>query len=160
MSIRVTHSGVKSPKPFPTKQPQRPFGMPTTPFNPLTGTYMPLHSSDQAFNAMRILDERDDYLVCEDEARRIVKVAKPFLLQRTPFDEETFDGVSYVYSDVNERVASKDGEIDEDQRITPSYAVNEKILAVRHNPGLKAHNTAIEWEDVNTAGRCWALAIV
>jgi len=44
MGIRVTHgaNGNRPTKPMPRSAPVKPFGMPITPFNPVTGKYLPL----------------------------------------------------------------------------------------------------------------------
>jgi hypothetical protein len=145
-------------------RPGRPFGMPATPFNPATGTYLPLSTDAQgtggtalAIEIMTVSSEENDYLICVDSSDQEVYVAKPFTLRRTPYDGVTWGDVSYVYSAANTRVASAAGETDETQKITPSYEADETIVAVAHDTGVLTSFGEIAWEDLNTAGRAWAV---
>lgn len=117
---------------------------------------------------------------------RSFAVAKPYLLMRSPFDGQqvTYPGfeslgnegeitVSYTYLDIGLRTASDvDGnEDDERQRITPDYFVNDIISIarvraaggdwagiVRDDPlDEDANGQPIEWTDMNSAGRAWAV---
>jgi hypothetical protein len=140
--------------------PSRPFGMPKTPFNPETGAYLPLGPAAAPLaKTFTVVSEENDYLVCRDSNANIIAVAKPYTLRLSTFHGVTVGGVSYVYSDANKRVASADGEDDETQEITPSYFAGEQILAMSHNTGVLAGLSAIEWEDINTAGRAWAVVL-
>ena len=106
----------------------------------------------------------------EDE----VKVALPFLLRKTPFDEATREdpelraGISYVYSEFNLRVATKAGEGEdddetEDQIIVDSYEEDDIIFAMKGVFGNTSvyhdeeEEEPIIWVDMNLDGRYWAL---
>ncbi len=98
-----------------------------------------------------------------------VWILKPWLLRGTYW--ESLDtqgnpiernGVTYVYSSANERVASKEGEDDENQRIIPSYQPKDIIFAIRGVYGGMDKITADDasqnahWMDLNVDGRMWA----
>lgn len=77
---------------------------------------------------LRYESQHDDYLVCKkslpDGTSDIINVAKPFLLRRTPFDNQTINGVRYDYSSPERRVArtgSGDSLVVETHKITPPY---------------------------------------
>ena len=104
-----------------------------------------------------IIEELDDYLICKGfdpnakhpwtyhtvDVRKTIKVAKPPLLMRTPWEGDptnvrvngTLRDVTYVYDDdeLGKRTASWtiDGvEYEEIQRIDPPYFVGDAIMAV------------------------------
>ncbi len=111
----------------------------------------------------------DDYLACRDwdgqaEGETDVEVARPWELQRTPWDGEshTIDGViySYTYADAESRVKSADGQ-DEDQVIVPPYFVGAVIQAAALISGHAASHgddpvTLVRLIDTNNAARAWA----
>ena len=136
-----------------------------------------------------ILEEFDDYLVCKGfdpnsqypfshhtpGIRKTIKVAKPSLLMRTPWDGTTVnlrvDGVltdvTYAYDDteLGKRTATWDGG-EETQRIEVPYFPGDAIMAVEvarssGYDGLKRSTVASEaggrltWMDVNNSGRRW-----
>lgn len=93
-----------------------------------------------------------DYLICrswdgETEGSEDVKIAKPYLLRRTPFHDDgatggtfstfdttkTRDDKGYIYDATNdfEREATKSDDATENQVIVPSYVVDDIIYAVR-----------------------------
>jgi hypothetical protein len=141
-----------------------------------------------ALVAFECVTESGDYLMCarvvlldasqqpvpaaipEGATETLVKVWKPWLLRRTPFDGKTRDGITYETKpdgydyeagEENIRLAD-DGTTTEWQTITPSYSLRtgsgetlvagELIYAVPMVPTA----TAGEYSDVNQAGRCWA----
>lgn len=98
-----------------------------------------------------------------------VRILKPWLLRTTYWEslDEAGDpieraGVTYVYTSSNERIASKEGEDDEAQRITPSYLPEDVIFAIRGvYGGLEQQTTSTsgqnnKWMDLNIDGRMWA----
>jgi hypothetical protein len=109
-----------------------------------------------------------DHLVCRhlepDGSVGTVDVfaAKPWTLRRTPFDGQTIDGKSFVYSDNATRTVTKDAQ-EETQAITPDYAVDDVIFAAVtdvlgqidpedvYDPG----RTVLV--DANVDGRAWAV---
>ena len=186
-----------------------PFMKAAAPFNAAVGHYAPLE--DSSYEWPRIVlayvrDECDDYLICNcytDDTissadasafkshpapfdGRDFAVAKPSILQRTPWDGQqvtypgfsSLDGdgeivVAYSYLDIGLRTASDvNGEIaDERQRITPDYFVGDVICIARGRivsgdwTGITrsdsldeaADDSPIEWIDMNCGGRAWAV---
>jgi len=72
-----------------------------------------------------------DYLACETLGYTpvTINVAKPPQLQRTPFDGETVNGVTYTYSTDTTRTAD-DGVETEDQVVTEDYVIGGDIYAL------------------------------
>jgi hypothetical protein len=101
-----------------------------------------------------------------------VAVAKPFLLQRTPFDGETVTlrdmQVTYEYLGQEglriARAVIDDDEVEELQRITEDY-FHTDILSVARSMLRRDSATGmtddegreIEWVDLNFSGRAWAV---
>ena len=116
----------------------------------------------------QIVTIHDDYLACTvyDERRQLaggnVKVAKPWMLRRTPFDGIAIvypngQTITYTYVDDRERDAD-DGATNETQVMTPDYYVGEVIDAFEKMTGvLLPDGTYAIWQDRNTCGRFWAL---
>jgi len=149
------------------------------PFNPLTGKYEPLadEASVGRIAFFTLVEEFDDYLVCEGfdplaGEQITAAVAKPFLLQRSPFDGKSvdFNGlvVNYVYSEAGVRQAS--GQVSgtyvaETQAITPDYFVGDTVSVARVQIGQGNDSTGytdadglpIEWADLNVGARTWAV---
>ncbi len=86
-----------------------------------------------------------------------ILVAKPYLLRRTPFDGQTRDGVTYVYTTDQQRTAT----IGPDQRtehVTPAYLVGDLVYCVRdvHNgTGVESGGAIIGSLEI-AGGRMWA----
>jgi len=133
-----------------------------TPFDPITGKYL-TRNDQELTKVFQVVEESEDgdYIIClrdnehsSDCSANLVEVAKPYLLQQTPFDGLTVNEVSYVYSGLGERTASKEGEDDEVQTLAPSYYEGESIVVGRvHADSL--FEEASGWFDMNTAGRRW-----
>jgi len=123
---------------------------------------------------MEIYDIFDDHLECylynavdAEAGTQVVFVARPYQLQRTPFDGEIIvyangQSVEYTYVDDRKRSAD-DGSSSETQVMTPDYYEGDIILAIRNIAGgtgltatKGATTIAIQWMDLNTAGRFWA----
>lgn len=135
--------------------------------------------------------EFDDYLVCHGfdpnspkpaseitpDAYKTITVAKPWELQRTPWDDETVTegGIAYTYTYSDDEYGVRTAtwtdengqEQSEEQRITPPYlitGVEIKITAAQMKKsawveGLETEDedgTRIRWMDFNAAGRHWA----
>lgn len=90
-----------------------------------------------------------------------LKVAKPWALQREPWDGKTVEvngeSTIYNYGTVGERVASV-GLVNFDESITPSYYLGDIIHCVRLPSGLYddiSEDVPIAWMDMNTTGRTW-----
>ena len=94
------------------------------------------------------------------EGESAIKIAKPYMLRRTPFDEKTVHGITYTYLTNIRRLAVYDTE-EEYQVIVPSYGVGDMIYALSiANAYLKDPGgttlTGTTWLDLNVCGRAWA----
>lgn len=139
----------------------------------------------------QLIEEFDDYLTCKGYdpnaeratrytrgAHKTIKVAKPALLQRTPWDGQTVnlivDGVetpvTFQYTGIGVRTATAtigDEEVSEIQRITMDYIPGDVIVAVEvrksaavdgmdvYAPGGSGQK-GLTWLDLNMSGRSWA----
>lgn len=123
-----------------------------------------------------VRETKDDYLVCTnfkydrneptdhdmtrgDDETVTVNVAKPRLLQKTPFHNKTIEyhdaTVTYNYNlGVNGRQASAPNEDTEKQYINPPYFKGDIIVARKDNTGYEDVN----YIDMNEGGREWAWA--
>jgi len=123
--------------------------------------------------------EFDDYLLCkgyDPDTKKFldeVKIAKPHLLQKTPFHGETVTlrdiEVTYEYQEqVGLRLARaviEDEEEEEYQRITEDYFKGDILKAIRARRSRSVDNTEwpieegvmFEWVDLNASGRAWAV---
>lgn len=114
---------------------------------------------------VRITAVYDDYLAgkiwdfeTEDTVGSTIYVAKPYDMQRTPFDGQTIGGVAYVYSSATARTADGDNET-----ITPAYVVavesgydGDLIWCHPSATGLlDPDGTRITLRDLNEAGRAF-----
>jgi hypothetical protein len=141
--------------------------------------YVVLNGSDSgnvALTAWIIREELNDYLKCvpfdyklsvptlhdenlglDNEA--FIKIAKPRLLQRTPFDSKTINywniSVTYSYSIIGVRTASSPGKNNETQIITPPYFIGDIIVARKAPTGYEN----VDYIDINEGGRQWALVV-
>lgn len=125
------------------------FRQPAT-YNPQTGTFAPLGvpGIKSRVALMQVLEIHDDYLVCrgfDPEDNRFynaVAVAKPYLLQKTPWDgreltlpEGTLPDtvVTYDYPEGGNpwRTATYDNGTVEQQNISPPWFVGDVIAAVK-----------------------------
>jgi hypothetical protein len=82
-----------------------------------------------------------------------VKIAKPYLLRRTPFDGFARAGVSYVYVSDAARTATA-GTESETQVVVPAYEVGDVVYAAKGVAG--GVGVSAEWLDLNCDGRAWA----
>jgi len=164
------------------------------PFDEASGHHVPFFEdmpeetdSPSILESFIIVEERADYLICRrgPQGGR-VNVAKPKLLQWTPWDGQTvgFSGksVSFEYGwdssggGVLKRIAratvgvGEDAEeIEEVQRITMDYIPGDTIVAAPN--GTKDGKNRLDnlvrtedgrrlgWVDLNIGGRCWAVAL-
>lgn len=148
----------------------RPFGARRTPFNPLTGTYLPL-GDVRAFVDFTIVQVGHDFLLCEGADDRQVLVAKPWQFRKTAFDGETFgegDEVAYASTGLDRRKVTE-GSSTSVERVSPAYCVGERIVAMRKAQAervngvvaedeledIPAGDYTVDMEDLNTAGRRW-----
>ena len=100
----------------------------------------------------QIVSKEDDFLTClmYDEFGEIipdveVNVVKPHLLRRSLFDEQTVNGIAYVYTDNETRTATEGSEDPITEQVTPAYYVGEKIIADRFIHGGTFSDDAIAW---------------
>lgn len=138
----------------------------------------------------RIIEEKDDYLICKGldpnaidpfgqhapSVIRTIKVVKPSLLQRTPWDGKTVNlivggvptNVTFEYTGIGVRIARAtvdSEEAEEVQRITMDYIPGDTLIAVkiRKNDAVdgvdvySARGGRLSWVDLNMSGRCWAV---
>lgn len=116
--------------------------------------------AEQMLHKIKVI--QGDYLECVrvwrggTEGAETVYVARPRTLRQSV---TLRDGVSYVYADSQTRTASKSGEADETQRVTPSYLVDDIIEAVFARsltavPLVDEQRRALV--DANVDGRAWA----
>lgn len=117
--------------------------------------------SAPALRQFQVVFEQDDYLVGNivsgtTKLAGAVRIAKPYLLRRTPFDGKARAGITYTYTSANTRTAD-DGNETEDQVIVPSYEAFDLIhvmlpvIDVISFAVLKPHGI-----DMNLDGRAWA----
>lgn len=140
------------------------------PFDAGRGHTLPLRPTAPVA-LFRVLEEKDEYLVCEGYDPfegyfwKEVAVAKPYLLQETPFDGQTVDDVTYTYQSKSVRKAVH-ADWTSIQRVTPSYYVDtttEDIIACARSFIVVADHTGlfdddgkpVEWIDLNFSGRRW-----
>ena len=134
-----------------------------------------------------VLQEMDDYLICssytqavQDElwvpqvysstlnagSNTIYYVAKPFMLQKVPWDKQTVDlddtPTTYAYTGIGQRTANGIA-----QSIQVPYFPGDVIVATRVLTGIygptvfssqlqqQVPGQPIMWMDLNTAGRAW-----
>lgn len=84
-----------------------------------------------------------------------VQFSLPYLLRQTPFDGQTYNGVTYTYTGLHVREAT-DGVDTETQRITPAYVLGDIVYIARLVRGGGGVANAIRSVDLNLDGRCWA----
>jgi hypothetical protein len=130
----------------------------------------PAYGQQSRMALFRVKSESGDYLTCrtwhaftESEGPADVYVAKPYILQRTPFDGVTITypsgNITYTYTQDYERSAN-DGTDTKTQVVTPRYYVNEVIVAARGiagGTGITVSESNVVWQDINTCGRMWAV---
>jgi hypothetical protein len=178
MAINIGGKLGKLPQPFKKRiqriSATRGFRFPT-PYDPRTGHNVPLTPGPHV-GLFTVLEEFEDHLVCEgydpDKNKWLdeIFVAKPYVLQQTPFDGESVVysdmTVSYAYTAIGKRTASAtidEEAVEENQRITPDYFADEELTCIRaaiqghKDSGLVIDDViSVEWVDLNAAGRCWA----
>jgi hypothetical protein len=109
---------------------------------------------------LRFKNMDGDYLNCvtwdgTDEGTQTIKIAKPYLLRRTPFDGQTRNGVSYVYSDAITRQATK-GEDTITETVVPVYVLDDELYGISAPAGGTGVAAAPDYLDLNLDGRAWA----
>lgn len=81
---------------------------------------------------LRVQSMGPDHLVCLDDDDNEVLVARQWLIRRTPFDGQTRDGISYVYTHDDRRIATTGEEPDEEtevQEIIQRFVLGDEIWA-------------------------------
>ena len=159
---------------FPGLKKVKPFGMPDTPYNPVTGRHLPL-GNDNPYIELEFKKEYGDVIICvdpkydEDEQEDIL-VAKPYFLRKTPFGGEDAEEVEisdgetrtyeYVDPDGEESASERETTISKDdeervinERIYPEYYEKCRILVAKQRTYLKEEGddgevTVIDLEDV------------
>lgn len=133
----------------------------SVPPTPIPGE--PPRLNDLAGRRFKVTAIHGDYLTCRTwdgatQGNADVLVARPWDLQRTPFDGQTVNGVTYTFTSDVERSAT-DGVTTEVHVVTPPYFVGCEIRAFMHiqSSGLTVGSVTVYWEDINVAGRAWAV---
>ncbi len=89
-----------------------------------------------------------DHLVCLDSNGNEFLVARQWLIRRTPFDGQTRDGVSYVYSADDRRVATVGIAPDEEteiQEIIQRFVLDDEIWAEEpETTGVEVDGVAVK----------------
>lgn len=169
-------------KPIGRGQPKKPFLPVEEPF-PSKGEFR--------LGVYKVLEEKDDYLKClgfdplaknpfseiTPSAFRTIKVAKPPLLLKSPWDGKTVDidgtDYTYEYTGVGVRTVTwtdSDGFDQEvEERITPPYFDDDILVAIEvrktlvqtgfvvNDEKVEDENDApLHWVDLNVSGRHWA----
>lgn len=99
-----------------------------------------------------------DYVTADraDGSESGVKIAKPYKLQRSPWDGNSaiIDGnaIHYTYNTDVKRTATTSGGLVEIQVVVPRYLVDDEIFACQADTGV----SGVEWQDLNADGRAWA----
>jgi hypothetical protein len=126
---------------------------------------LPTHPGGVLVQQMKIVSVDGDFLVCHTwdgttEGTDAIKVARPYLLRRTPFDGASRGSISYVYVDDQQRTSSKSGEDDITEYVTPNYLAADVIYAIVNHRGgtgvVDDGSLAVGWVDLNVDGRAWA----
>tara|TARA_Y100000593_G_scaffold94310_2_gene192824 strand:+ start:295 stop:903 length:609 start_codon:yes stop_codon:yes gene_type:complete len=156
------------------------------PFDAASGKHVPLDPKPEQDRTplFIIVEEFDDYLECtgydpwakiiysEEPGGALAKVAKPFSLQKTPWDGQVVEykdvtvGYTYDAQVKGKRLATDQGgggNLAEIQYITPDYIVGEvlmiaraRIQALDHTGVFDLDENAILYVDI-TPGRQWAM---
>jgi hypothetical protein len=187
LELRLDHAGPGDiqKKLFELRKPRKASG-PLLPVekSPFPGT------EEFRLGGYRIIEEKDDYLICKGldpnaidpfgqhapSVIRTIKVVKPSLLQRTPWDGKTVNlivggvptNVTFEYTGIGVRIARAtvdSEEAEEVQRITMDYIPGDTLIAVkiRKNDAVdgvdvySARGGRLSWVDLNMSGRCWAV---
>jgi hypothetical protein len=126
--------------------------------------------ADPRVYPMRVINEDGDFLVCVPADENVgnalpsygsVRVAKPYLLRRTPFDGKSRAGITYYYDSAYQRRAYDEDNHTETQIIVPPYVAGDTIYTTRSVVGGIAITPAgqpqgiTEFLDLNVAGRYW-----
>lgn len=120
--------------------------------------------SENSLCQFKVLSDEGDYLLCRlwdgtDMGEKVFKVAKPYLIRRTPFDGDVRDDITYTYDDNSHRTGEDNDGNTEDEEITPSYVEGDIIYASKPFNGTDVFDDEDEevlWLDENNDGRQWA----
>lgn len=87
-----------------------------------------------------------------------ILVAKPWILRRTPFDNQIFNNFLYEYIDQETRTATDQSPPNkvEIQYTTPAYFLNSRIYCARIVSGGTGVSQSIRALDLNVDARAWA----
>jgi len=129
----------------------KPFNQSAVPYDPITGKFLSLVSEKDVVALVTVgaLKGTWDNAVAYDQLMSDHGIVfKPHILKQTPFDGETVNGITYTYAEDGLSRTATDGVDTETQIITPDYYIGEELLCIRRDSF---------WQDVNSAGRCWAV---
>lgn len=119
---------------------------------------------NQRDNIVNITAINADTLTCETITQnKTITVMKPYSLRRTPFDNQTVNGIDYVYSTDILRVATgivDSVSVDEIQMVTPDYVVGDSIVIHKMNAPVTVGTDNHWFKDKNVDARVWAVEII
>ena len=118
----------------------RPFGRPSPPYDPQSGTHFPL-ADTRTIRMFWVKEIKADYLLCKDEFANDVCVAKPAAMRQSVYDDLTFEGASAAH--VGEYAATEAATGLMTGLLSP-YMVNEPVLAVRVPGGVRSSERTAE----------------
>lgn len=123
-------------------------------------------SPEQGLTQFKFVSDEGDFIRCqywngEVSGDEVFKIAKPYLLRKTPFDGLTdSNDISYLYSDGSTRAAADDDGNEEVQVVVPAYRVGDIIYAMKSSfngtSTVDDEEVNIKWLDINADGRAWA----
>lgn len=124
----------------------------------------PISTDVQQFK-VKSLDQADS-ITCRTwdgttEGNVDIQVAMPFLLQKTPFDNNSRFDIDFSYSTFQKRLATLEAGDEQDQVILPIYLEDDVIFARRNilggiNTQDELTGKQLIWMDQNYDGRYWA----
>ena len=125
-------------------------------------------SATLAVRQYKVVSVSQDHIVCNGwngtrQSEVPIKVAKPFLLRQNSFDAGR-NGLTFVYTNQAERVATETSSSDQEtQVVVPPYVVGDVIYAVNGIVGgtevtIDQNGKAelVTWLDINADARAWA----
>lgn len=112
---------------------------------------------------LQIVSIAGDYLICNPfkgasaDTTSQIQVAKPFELRRSVV---AWNGLTFTYTDDQNRTAVNASSEEEDQVIVPLYVAGDIILAANNIVGgagvAMPNGMDLGWIDLNLAARAWA----
>ena len=132
-----------------------------------------VHSGgDVEVRRFRFVSSQNDYVIAQqwegtdengdDVWGKQERVAKPWKLRRTPFHGQTINGITYSYTGIDQRTATR-GSDEETQVIVPAYYAggdyHDELRCIKGQiggTGVEVNDEDVLWSDLNVDGRAWA----